>query len=471
MSSNQRLAKRKVLAICIGLALTVSACDNDNKKPTKTNVEKITGIWERPGYGNAYVIKDNQTIEYEFTRAACLKLGTEAGIFGMTEKKLNEADIIFSGNDTKFSFLDKGDVFRVNFKRLSELPTHCQTSLVKNTPVETFKHFWNTFNDYYAFNTERGIDWSERYVAVISDISDDMSEEELFAALSKTISPLDDAHTGLESDNDDFSPEKIKGVRKFIVDLFESQTEISDLEVFSSTLLEQYLTIRDSYIDGEVKSEKQMTWGLTNEGVGFLQIDAMLEYAEGDDPDLEEDLEALNTLLDKVMSDLKDAPSMIIDIRLNGGGSDAISLAIAGRFTDQRLKVMSKTARSFSGDTPSLDAYIKPQGNAPYLKPVVIIAGSDTVSAAEIFVLAMSNLSQVTIIGKPTNGSLSDILSKELPNGWEFGLSNEVYLDQNGKSHEVIGIHPQTEVALFSVDDLENKRNSAIEAALKILGF
>jgi hypothetical protein len=164
----------------------------------------------------------------------------------MTEKKINEADIIFSGNDTKFSFLDKGDVFRVNFKRLSELPIHCQTNLVKNTPVETFKHFWNTFNDYYAFNTERGIDWSERYVAVISDISDDMSEEELFAALSKTISPLDDAHTGLESDNDDFSPEKIKGVRKFIVDLFESQTEISDLEVFSSTLLEQYLTIRDS---------------------------------------------------------------------------------------------------------------------------------------------------------------------------------------------------------------------------------
>jgi len=117
-----------------------------------------------------------------------------------------------------------------------------------------------------------------------------------------------------------------------------------------------WISIRDSYIDGETKSEKKMAWGLTKEGVGFLQIDAMLDYAEGDDPNLEEELEALNTLLDKVMSDLKDAPSMIIDIRLNGGGSDAISLAIAGRFTGQRLKVMSKKARSFSGETSPLDA-------------------------------------------------------------------------------------------------------------------
>lgn len=83
----------------------------------------------------------------------------------------------------------------------------------------------------------------------------------------------------------------------------------------------------------------------------------------------------------------------------------------------------------------------------------------------------MSNLSPVTIIGEPSNGALSDVLDKALPNDWSFGLSNEVYLDQSGKSHEVTGIIPQTEVVLYSIDDLENERNSAIEAGLKILGF
>jgi len=30
---------------------------------------------------------------------------------------------------------------------------------------------------------------------------------------------------------------------------------------------------------------------------------------------------------------------------------------------------------------------------------------------------------QVTLIGEPSNGALFDVLPKELPNGWDFGLS------------------------------------------------
>ncbi len=469
MNSNQ---PQKLIAICIGLALTVSGCNNDNDKPTKTKAEKILGVWEQSGYGNIYVVKDNLTTEYQFTRATCLKLDQEAGHLGMTVEEINNADFTFSNNDSEVSFLETGGVFESRLKRLSELPVNCRSNLVKDTPADTFKHFWNTFNDYYAFNKERGIDWSERYTAVISKISNDMSEDELFAALSETISPLDDGHTSIKSDSDNFSPRKIKGFSKLIADSFPLQTEFNDIDKYASLLVDRYLDILTSYIDDETTNrEKQMTWGITNGGVGFLQINKMAGYGQTEAPSLEEEVAAIKTLLSQVMTDLQGTPAMIVDIRLNGGGNDAVSLAIANRFTDQRLQIMSKAARTFSGKTTPIDAYIKPEGSTPYLKPVIIIAGQDTASAAEIFLIAMSNLSQVTIIGGPSSGTLSDVLDKDLPNGWAFGLSNEVYLDQHGKSHEVSGILPQTEVLTFSINNLKNGRDSAIEAALEILGF
>jgi C-terminal processing protease CtpA/Prc len=33
-----------------------------------------------------------------------------------------------------------------------------------------------------------------------------------------------------------------------------------------------------------------------------------------------------------------------------------------------------------------------------------------------------------------------------LPNEWEFGLSNEIYLDTKGNNYEAIGIPPNIEV-------------------------
>jgi len=83
----------------------------------------------------------------------------------------------------------------------------------------------------------------------------------------------------------------------------------------------------------------------------------------------------------------------------------------------------------------------------------------------------MNNLPNVTIMGENSSGDLSDILDKPLPNGWEFGLSNEVYLDHLGKSHEVTGFPPEINVPVVSLEELEDKRNSAIETALSTLGF
>ena len=62
------------------------------------------------------------------------------------------------------------------------------------------------------------------------------------------------------------------------------------------------------------------------------------------------------------------------------------------------------------------------------------------------------------------------MLGKTLPNGWLFTLSNEVYRDSLGVSHEAVGRAPEVAVPVFSLADLNAGRNSALDKALTLLG-
>lgn len=73
---------------------------------------------------------------------------------------------------------------------------------------------------------------------------------------------------------------------------------------------------------------------------------------------------------------------------------------------------------------------------------IILLTGPLTASSAEIFTLAMRELSQVTVLGAPTAGALSDILDVTLPNGWTLGLSNQRCLDARGALFEATEMPP-----------------------------
>jgi C-terminal processing protease CtpA/Prc len=85
--------------------------------------------------------------------------------------------------------------------------------------------------------------------------------------------------------------------------------------------------------------------------------------------------------------------------------------------------------------------------------------------------MAMDVLPHVTLVGENSNGILSDVLNKALPNGWELGLSNEVYADHLGVVHEVTGVPPEVNAVALSLDDLSENRDDSIDASLDTLGF
>jgi C-terminal processing protease CtpA/Prc len=69
-------------------------------------------------------------------------------------------------------------------------------------------------------------------------------------------------------------------------------------------------------------------------------------------------------------------------------------------------------------------------------------------------------------IGQPTQGVFSDVLGRRLPNGWTFGLPNEVFRTEDGRIFDGPGIPPDEVVPVFAPADVRAGRDPALERAL-----
>jgi len=460
----------QTIPLLLSATLLLTAC---NTSAPFDKTKNFQGVWEHKGYGTIISVKGKRAIEYEYTRQTCLKTSD------ITPQELEDFIAQVSLASDKKSFLITNDnIFSEARHKIDTLPSSCETSKLLNSslPTQVFEHFWHNFNDYYAFFNERGIDWAQQYEMYRSQVTDNMSDKDLFNILAAMLKPTDDAHITLTAGEQSFSPSSNPDfIDEFIAE-FDQQNEFTDMGAYLNHQYQQIKTLPDRYITGLKsaggKQDDALSWGIVNGDIGYINIARMMRYTTkttlDEDEEIYNELTAVNTLLDRVMSDLANIQSLIIDVRHNGGGYDAVSLAIANRFASQRQLVLSKYARSFAGNSPVVNAYLEPQ-NKSYTKPIAILTSQLTTSAAEGFLMAMSALANVTLIGEPSSGALSDILEKELPNGWSIGLSNEIYLDYLGRNYEVSGVLVDINIPAFSVTDVKQAKDSPLEKAVNLL--
>jgi carboxyl-terminal processing protease len=81
----------------------------------------------------------------------------------------------------------------------------------------------------------------------------------------------------------------------------------------------------------------------------------------------------------------------------------------------------------------------------------------------------MRVLPNVMQVGTATRGALSDRLTKVLPDGSDFSLSNEVYLDPDGKLYEAVGIPPHRALDVFPANDLEGGHAQAVGELVRLI--
>ena len=277
-------------------------------------------------------------------------------------------------------------------------------------------------------------------------LSDQSSDCELYSVLNQMISELKDGHVFLDApDSIKLKPEIVSGNR------------IGDMKKKAiSQINSKYLDKVHNYDKGN------LTWGTINGNIGYIQInnfedlanynisdslpekefwEAYWEAAENSRNYTNDVITGFNKLMGIIIEDLKSTEFCIIDVRFNNGGFDQTGLTVLSHFTNQRILAYTKKARNGTGYTRKQEIYVDPDP-INYTNPVYILTSHQTASASETFVLGSMNLPKARRIGSPTAGVFSNVLDKRLPNGWHYGLSNEIYESSDSKNYEMTGINP-----------------------------
>jgi C-terminal processing protease CtpA/Prc len=208
-----------------------------------------------------------------------------------------------------------------------------------------------------------------------------------------------------------------------------------------------------------------------NETTGYLRILSFSGYSK--ERGFANGLAALETALDEIFSDPK-LKALVIDVRINFGGDDGYGLEIASRLATADYLAYTKVARADPVDrnkwTPEDPSMVRPSARPGFRGPVVELIGPLTISAGETFTQALMGRSpHIVRIGENTQGVFSDVLGRRLPNGWRFGLPNEIYRTADGTTFDLVGIPPDIEVPVFADADVAAGKDPAMARALEIL--
>ncbi|MDZ4767315.1 MAG: S41 family peptidase [Chloroflexota bacterium] len=169
-----------------------------------------------------------------------------------------------------------------------------------------------------------------------------------------------------------------------------------------------------------------------------------------------------------------DARGLIIDMRVNGGGSGFLADQMAAYFFDEEL-VLGGTARyddstgTFFLDTNRLQKFYPPPEELRYDGSVAVLVGANCASACEFFAYDMSLEGRAIIVGEtPTAGMGGGITDFAMPDDLFVRFTVGRAVDADGNIHiEGIGVVPDIVVPVTEesvLDGADTVLNAAIEA-------
>jgi hypothetical protein len=437
------------------------------------------GVWKSHGYGWILKIDSEGYALFDITPDACIEF--ERGT--STEFEVG-FDLLAQDHEDHLALCVRHDITRYDFDRVTALPAN---TLYLDAPRRTglrenLDFFCGVFAQDYAFFDLRGVAWDEACVIARSKIRSDSNPGDLFRELHALIKPLGDNHVILSDGERIVSSEGMAEIKSLVQDeLGLGSASIGDL----ANIARIGPFINNEFLDGTGSSAGNgvINWGMIRPGVGYLNVLKLFGLADTEEAEtaidlpprranharfLRNDLDAIEVIMDQVMSDLGQARSIILDIRLNGGGFDNVGMAIANRFTEEKRLAFTKHARNGSGVTPTQEFFIQPAGDFQFTRPVYVLTSGRTASAGDIFAMCMRNLPHVTLVGQSSTGILSDNLKKHLPNGWTTSISNEFYCSSDGKLFEGPGIPVDVETPVFVINDFKAGYHIAVDKALEL---
>jgi C-terminal processing protease CtpA/Prc len=232
--------------------------------------------------------------------------------------------------------------------------------------------------------------------------------------------------------------------------------------------------IETKYVGGKLRTwcTGKIAYGVLPHRIGYLRISGFGVYTQ--DRNFTHSSAALDEALDAIFQESQKWRGLIIDVRVNRGGSDVNGLAVASRLATSEYLGFIKRARndpdSAKAMTPPQESRVPVSGRPRFGGNVVLLTSRYTISAGETFTMAlMGRTPRIIRVGENTQGIFSDILWRDLPNGFSFSLPNEVYLSKSGITFEGPGISPDFAIAAFPQDAGKADNDLALEKAIDIL--
>jgi Peptidase family S41/Tricorn protease C1 domain len=112
---------------------------------------------------------------------------------------------------------------------------------------------------------------------------------------------------------------------------------------------------------------------------------------------------------DRMLARHREDSVLVLDVRMNGGGSDVLAYDVAGRFTVDAHTggyYQFRNGWRYDAFTPRTARRVVPRGSWQFTRPVVLLTGRGSYSATEGFVSAMRTLPNVVVVGDTTGGGL-----------------------------------------------------------------
>jgi carboxyl-terminal processing protease len=174
----------------------------------------------------------------------------------------------------------------------------------------------------------------------------------------------------------------------------------------------------------------------------------------------------LASSFDSLLDKYRNSPGLIIDVRNNGGGQDAIADRVTGRFLKEPVLSSISLHRVVPRTTfESKIITTAPRGPWRYEGRVVVLTDEGCMSACEHFVSGMIEAGAVTC-GTPTSGAGGLVRSVQLPGGARLNVSQTIPIHTGGVPSPQLGIAPHL-WAPRTLADVIAGEDTALRAALR----
>jgi Tol biopolymer transport system component/C-terminal processing protease CtpA/Prc len=166
---------------------------------------------------------------------------------------------------------------------------------------------------------------------------------------------------------------------------------------------------------------------------------------------------ALRRFARDIEGDLLTKEALILDIRGNNGGTQAVVNALVEKFSQKVF-----------GYAQPRDGQRQSQPERTWNRPVALLIDQNSVSAAELFPQAFKELGLGKIIGVPTPGYVIGTYSGTLVDGTNFRLPMWAFYNLKGQNLENLGVTPDILVE-NSPEDAVAGRDRQLETAVVTL--